>query len=305
MQPSDFAVAVDGVWVASYAHVSAVRWSDRYGDGPCGPDQASFTVAVEPGDDSSWLRLGRTVEVFDCGLKVFGGVLSEMGRDYPRTIHAKGWARTVEGEPTVVGYKYGRNADNVSYTPTDPTAVSWFLDATGLDIGVADDGLFTRVIATYVASLDGEGNPVTATVTVNDAAAQALYGVITYEMDQTDLGLTGSPLADATALAQAQLDQFTVPQLLSRVAATEQVLFSPGGHPAHLPSIRSGQWVEMFNVPNSLGGIQYELNQRFVIGESEHDEGNQSAVSIAPTRLAVRNLLDALRQAAQAVRAVA
>lgn len=293
-------VAIDGEWVSSFAHVSDVRWSDRYGDGPCGPDQASFTVAVEPGNDASWLRLGRTVEVFDHGVKVFGGKVSEMGRDFPRTIHAKGWARYVEGESTVVGHKYGRTAENVTYTPSDPTEVSWFLDATGLDIGVADDGLFTRVVATYVASIDGSGNPVTATVTVDDVAAQALYGVITYEMDQTELGLTGSPLADATALAQAQLEEFTIPQWLSRVAATDQILFSPGGLPAHLPSVRAGQLVELFNVPNNLGGIQHELNQRVILGESEHAQENPGEVMIAPTRLAVRNLLDALKQAARA-----
>lgn len=296
-------VWIEGRPIAEIAHVSNVTWSDRHNDGPCGPDQASFTVAVDPGNDSSWLRLGRGVEVFDCGLKVFGGRLSEMGRDFPRTIHAKGHARYVEGESTVVGHRFGRDANNVSFTPTDPTEVSWFLDASGLDIGVADDGLYTRVVIAYVVSIDIDGNPVTDTVTVDDAAAQALYGVLTYEMDATDLGIMDATAAEA--LAQAQLDQFTVPQLLSRVVATEQNLFTPGGHPAHLPSIRSGQMVEMFNVPNNLGGIQYELNQRFIIGESEHSQENPGEVPIASTRLAVRNLLDALKAAAQAAKRAA
>lgn len=286
-------VKIDGEWVASHAHVSGITWSDRYGDGPCGPDQASFTVAIDPGNDSAWLRLGRTVDVYDHGLHVFGGRLAEMGRDFPRTLHAKGWARYVEGESTVVGHRYGRDADNVTYTPTADTAVSWLLDASGLEIGVADDGLYTRIVATYVDSLDTGGNPVTATVTVDDLTAQVLYGVLTYDMDQTDLGLQTS--GAATALAQAQLEEFTVPQLLSRVAATDQILFTPGGHPAFLPNLRSGQLVEMFNVPNNLGGIQNELNQRFTIGETEHNADNPGEVVIAPTRLAVRNLLDALK----------
>lgn len=296
-------VFIDGAPLAQVAHVSAVVWSDRFGDGPCGPDQASFTVAVDRDNDASWLRLGRTVEVWDCGLKVFGGKLSEMDRGYPRQVHAKGWARTVEGESTVVGHRFGRDAENVTHAPTDPTVVSWLLDASGLDIGVADDGLYTRVLATYVSSLDGDGNPITATVTVDDTAAQALYGVITYDMDLTDLGITTG--GAATTLATEQLAQFTVPQLLSRVAATEQILFTPGGHPAHLPSLRSGQLVEMFNVPNSLGGIQSETNQRFIIGETEHSQDDPTTVSIAPARLAVRNLLDALKQAAQAAKAAA
>lgn len=291
-------VRIDGMPAEQYGFVGAITWSDRFGDGACGPNEASFTIAVDPSNDSSWLRLGRKVEVFDHGLKVFGGRLSEMGRDFPRTIHAKGYVRYVEGESTVVGYKYGRTADNGIYTPAADTEVSWFLDAGSLDIGVADDGLFTRVVATYVDSLDIDGNPVTSTVTVNDLTAQALYDVVTYEMDQTDLGLQSS--GAATALAQAQLEEFTVPQLLSRVAATDQILFTPGGYGAFLPNLRSGQVVEMFNVPNNLGGIQNELNQRFVIGETEHNADDPGVVSIAPTRLAVRNLLDALKAAAKA-----
>lgn len=296
-------VRIDGVPVASFAYPGSITWSDRFGDGPCGPDELSFTVAVDPSDDTALLRIGRVAECFDHGVKVFGGRISEMGRDFPRTMHCKGWARYVEGESTTVGQRFGRNVDNVAYTPVADTTPSWFLDASGLDIGVADDGLYTSVVATYVASLDTEGNPVEATLApINDTVAQALYGVITYEMDQTDLGLQSS--AAAAALATAQLQQFTVPQLLSRVTATDQILSSPGGHPAFLPNLRSGQMVEMFNVPNSLGGIQYELNQRFIIGETEHSADNPAEVSIAPQRLAVRNLLDALKQAAEAAKAV-
>lgn len=288
-------VLIDGINAASFAYVGAITWSDRFDDGPCGPDQASFTVAVDPSNDSSLLRIGQTVDIYDRGLHVFGGRLSEMGRDFPRSINAKGWVRYVEGESTVVGHKYGRTADNAAFTPVADTEVSWLLDAGSLDIGVADDGLYTRIVATYVASLDADGNPVTSTVTVNDTTAQGVYGIITYDMDQTDLGLQSS--ASATSLAQAQLEVFTVPQLLSRVAANDQILFSPGGYGAFLPNLRSGQVVEMFNVPNSLGRVQYELNQRFVIGATEHSADDPSTVTIAPQRLAVRNLVDALTAA--------
>lgn len=294
---ADIEVMIDGAWVESFAHVSGVTWADRFGDGGCGPVNASFKIAVGPGNDSSWLRIGREVAIYDHGVKVFGGKIAEMGRDYPRTIHCKGWVQYVEGEPTVVGHKFGRTAENVTYTPTADTVVSWLLDATGLDIGVADDGLYTRIVATYVDSIDIDGNNVTDTVTVDDLAAQALYDVITYDMDLTDLGLMTATAAEA--LADAQLAEFTVPQLLSRVVATDQILFNPAGYPAFLPNVRSGQLVEMFNVPNSLGGIQYELNQRFVIGETEHSEDNPGEVPIASTRLAVRNLLDALKVSAQ------
>jgi hypothetical protein len=69
--------------------------------------------------------------------------------------------------------------------------------------------------------------------------------------------------------------------------------------------VRAGQLVELFNVPNNLGGIQHELNQRVILGESEHSQDNPGEVIIAPTRLAVRNLLDALKAAAQAAKAAA
>lgn len=296
-------VKIDGQWVASFAHVSDVTWSDRHGDGPCGPDLASFTVAVDPSDDSTWLRLGRTCEIYDCGVKVFGGKVSEVGRDFPRSVHAKGWARTVEGESTVTGTRWGRTADNVTYTPADATDVSWFLDASTLDIGVTDDGLYTRVVATYGDSLDVDGNLVTATVTVDDATAQGLYGIITYQMDLTSLGVISS--GSATTYATDQLAQFTIPQWLSRVVATEQNLFTPGGLPAHLPSVRSNQVVQLFNVPNNLGGLMTELSQRVLIGETEHSSATPGEVSIAPTRLAVRNIADALAAAAKAAKAVA
>jgi|GEM_PF-4887069 len=296
-------VRIGGVLVASFAHVSDVVWADRLGDGPCGPASASFTVAVDPSNDFSLLRVGRTVEVSDHGVKVFGGRLSEMARDFPRPIHARGWATFVEGESTVVGTKYGRTADNVAFTPVADATFSWLLDAGSLDIGVADDGLFTRVVATYVSSINGSGVEIYSTVTVNDATAQTLYGVVTYEMDQTSLGVQSG--GDASTLATAQLAEFSVPQLLSRVVATSQILLSPGGHPAFLPNLRSGQVVKMFNVPNSLGVAQSGLDHQFVIGETEHSQDNPAQVTIAPQRLVVRNLLDALTEAARAAKAAA
>lgn len=298
----DMYVAIDGMPVRSYGCLDrGIKWSGRHGEGPCGPDVASCVIDVDPANDSSWLRMGRVFEVFEDGLKVFGGTISEVGRGYPREVHAKSWSRRVQPGATVSGDRWGRTVDNVAFTPTDPTTPTWFLDASDLDIGVADDGLYTQVVATYVSAYTA-GPPevtTTSTVTVDDAVAQAFYNeVVPYAMDLTALGVISS--GTATTYANRQLAEFTIPQWLSRASVNSQRLLSPGGLPAHLPSVRAGQMVQLFNVPNNLGGIRNELSQTVILGEVEHDQDNPTEISIAPTRLAVRNLVDALTAAAQA-----
>lgn len=291
---TDYRVKIDGLWAEQYAHVSAVTYSTRHAStGPCGPMLASCAVDVDPSNDSSWLMLGKVFELYVDGVKEFGGKVSEMGRGVPRQIHAKGWARILGGESDNAA-AFGRTAENVAFTPADPTTPTWFLDASGLDIGVADDRLYTQVVATYVSAVTGDPPEPSATdeVTVDDAAGQALFDVIPYDMDLTPLGLMSS--ATATTYAQAQLDEFTIPEWLSRVTVTSAELLSLGGLPAHLPSVKAGQMVRLFNVPNNLGGIRNELALDVVLGEVEHDSDQPDQVTIAPKRLAARNIADAL-----------
>lgn len=293
-------VMIDGLWVASRAYCSEVKWSTRYGDGPCGPYEASFVVDVDPRNDSNWLRMGRTCEIWENGKKRFGGVISEMGRGIPREVHAKGWPRANDRSPSYDGDRWGYDVNNVAYTPADPTAPSWWLNAEDLDIGVADDGLYTRVTATYVSAYTaGPPEQTTySTVTVDDTAGQALYGVITYRQDLTQLGVISS--STATSYAQQQLNQFTVPQWLSRVSVDPTHLLTQGGLSAHLPSVTAGQMVRLFNVPNNLGGLRTELAMDVILGEVEYDTTSPTQVSLAPVQLAVRNIADLATQAAQA-----
>lgn len=87
-------VRLDGVWLGSIGHVSDVAWSSRWGTGPSGPFEASCAVAIEPSNDTTLLRLNRTMEVWrDNGTLAFSGPVVEVGRGYPRTLHAKGWSR--------------------------------------------------------------------------------------------------------------------------------------------------------------------------------------------------------------------
>lgn len=354
MLRSDAVVSLDGLWLRSVGPVDSVKWSSRWGAGPCGPDVASCTLAVDRALDSTWLRPRSTFDVYgDDGVKRFGGRLLEIGRGYPREIVGRGVSRQAvdfdavdaTGEPTTnpqvavtqaiarglpwtnatafpnaslgtdatptvkrldqmlndyaitAGRRWGTDDSGAAFWSADPTTPTWFLDARDLDIGVADDGLFTRVRARYVSAVTGTTPTGWATAVADDAPGQALYGVIEYPMDLTGLGLLTS--ATALAYAQQQLALLTVPQWLSRVAATRDVLLDGNGEAAHLQSVRAGQMLRLFNVPNNLGGLRNELNLNVILGEVEWSTDEPDVVTLAPVNLAVRNLVDALTAAAR------
>lgn len=346
-------VKVNGVWLNSLGNVAAIKWSTQWGDGPCGSSLASCTVAVDPANTSTLLRINQTFEVFADGVKVFGGVIDEVGRDFPRSISAKGWARRaadfdavdssgnpttnpntavtqaianglpwsnatafdnvslgVDGQPstqrveallnqwaTTVAKRWGADVNGVAFAAADETAVSWYLDASDLDLGVASDGLYTRVRARYYSAVDVDGNPTTPlTVTSDDAAGIAEYGVIEYPMDLTGLGMIDATTAGD--YADAQLALLTVPQWLSQVTTTS--LLTPGGLSAHLPSVRAGQVVHLFNVPQTLGGLRSELGVDVVLGQVEYDAENPTQITIGPVGLAVRDLAGLAAQSKRA-----
>lgn len=354
-------VKVGGSWLHSYGHVSDAKWSDSYGAGPTGPDLASCSVALDPSNDAVFLRIGQACEVWEDGLKVFGGRISGMGRDFPRALEFRSWSKmaadfdaiTAAGVPTMnprtavvqaiadglpwtggglafpnssigadpspmplrldalldqaaitLGKRWGVDAEGRGTWVSDPTIPTWHLDASDLEIGVASDGLYTKVRATYFSALDVDGNPTSPlVVTANDAPGQAIYGVRVYPMDLTGLGVLSS--VTAQSYADQQLALLTVPQWLSRVAVTSAQLRTPGGHGAVLADVRAGQMVRLFNVPNNVGGLRNELALDVVIGETEHDSTSPTQLQIAPVGLAVRNLLDALTEAARAAKAAA
>ena len=139
--------------------------------------------------------------------------------------------------------------------------------------------------------MDGSGNPDGyATVTVTDAAAEALYGTREFSLDLTGLGLTGS----ATTYANAQLALGLRPRWLQRVVVSEGRLLSPGGLPAHLPSVRAGEVVRLFNVPTNIGGTRFAAALDVVLGEVSYDTAQPTQITLAPTNLAIRSLADAL-----------
>lgn len=305
MRPSDLQAKVDGVWLRTLGHVSGVTFSTRHGEGPCGPDLATVEVDLPPRDDTGYLRMGRTLEVYDRGVLAWGGRISGPGRGTPRSIEAKGWPRVawdaiLSPEP---GQRIGRTAANQSYSPADPSSPRWLLDASDLEVGVADDRLFTRVVATYVSALGAEGqDDVTSNVQVNDGPAQDLYGVLPFALDLTPLGLIDFTTAQNYALTQ--LEQFAIPEWTSRVTTNATRLRTLNGHAAHLPDVRAGQMVRMFGLPATYGGLRRQAATDVILGEVSYSTDSPDEVTIAPARVAVRSIADAVRQMAEARRAM-
>lgn len=309
MRRSRTEVKVDGVWLRSLGHVAKVDWGTRYGDGPCGPDLASVEVVLEPRNDTGFLRMGRTLQVYESGVLRFGGLIASAGRGTPRVIEAKGWARTVwdatlNPEP---GARVGRNARNQAFTPADPLTPRWLLDASDFDIGVADDRLFTQVVASYISALgDPDADPATddtiSTTTVNDTVAQALYGVLPFALDLTPLGLIDG--GTATTDANQQLAEFAIPEWTTRVVVTPQQLRTLNGHPAHLPDVEAMHMVRMFGLPTSYGGLRRQAATDVVLGEVSYSTDSPGEVTLSPKRVAVRSLADAVREIAETRKAM-
>lgn len=305
MRPSDLQVKVDGRWLRSLGHVSAVTFSTRHGEGPCGPDLATVEVDLPPRNDTGFLRMGRTLEVYDRGVLIWGGRISGPGRGTPRSIEAKGWPRVawdaiLSPEP---GQRVGRTAANLSYGTTDPSTPRWLLDASDLDVGVADDRLFTRVVATFIEALGAEGqDDVTGSLSVNDTTAQGLYGILPFALDLTPLGLVDFTTARSYALQQ--LREFAIPEWTSRVTTNATRLRTLNGHAAHLPDVRAGQMVRMFGLPATYGGLRRQAATDVILGEVSYSTDSPDEVTIAPARVAVRSIADAVRQMAEARKAM-
>lgn len=296
MRPGDVFVKVDGKHLRELGHVTSIQWSTRYGEGPCGPDLATVQVDLDPRNDTGFLRMGRTLEVFDRGVRVFDGPISGADQGTPRAIEAKGspraeWDAILNPTP---GQKVGDT--RVDTTPR------WLLDVSDIPIGVADDRLFTRVVASYVSALGGEGtDDVISQAAANDTVAQGLFGVLPFALDLTPLGLiTGT---EAANYAQAQLEEFAIPEWSSRIVTNSTRLKTLNGQPAHLPDVRAGQMVRMFGLPATYGGLRRQAATDVILGEVSYSTDSPDEITIAPARVAVRSIADAVRQMAEARRA--
>ena len=340
-------VKVGGTWLHWHGDVSGISWQSRWGSGPCGDDLAGCTFAVDPAHDTSTLRVGSSFEVYSGGVRVFGGVVDQVSRDFPRKVDAKGYGRRAEdfealsfdsptsnprfavsgaisrglpwsNELAFASASIGESGDSVrrldslltewadktgkrwgvdsygrAFAVAEPTTPTLTMDAAGLDIGVTEDGLYTHVVARYISSVDGDGNPNGyGTVVASDSQAEALYGRRENSLDLTRLGQISS--GTATTYATAELALGLRPRWLQRVTVSTGGLRSLGGLPVDLSTVRAGQVLRLMNVPTNIGGTRYSVALDVVLGEVSYSTEEPSQVTIAPTNLAVRTLADAI-----------
>lgn len=311
MPRSDLRVAIDGEWLDALGDVSSVGYSSRHGDGPCGPDLATVEVRLDERNDLAALRMGQPAVIYTrFGQRRLTGVISGVGRGIPRVIEIKGqsrveWDAILSPEP---GARIGRDEWGEPYTPTDPTTPRWFLDASDLDIGVADDRLFTQVIATYVSAQGAEGeDDITSQAIANADGtngtedAQDQFGILPYALDLTPLGLITYDVAEDYAMQQ--LREFSIPEWTSRITTDSTRLRDLGDHPAYLPDVQAGQMVRMFGLPATHGGLRTQAATDVILGEVSYSSDSPDEITLSPARVAVRSIADAVRAMAEARKA--
>lgn len=90
---ADVLLPAAGAWLNSLGIVQDIQWSSQWGPGPCGPSLASCSLAVDPANDSSVLRMSQDFAIHDAGVPVFGGEMTEPERGFPWSLSAAGYAR--------------------------------------------------------------------------------------------------------------------------------------------------------------------------------------------------------------------
>lgn len=192
------------------------------------------------------------------------------------------------------GLRWGVDLSGNAFAAADPTTPRWILDGHDAEVGVADDGLFTVVLARYVSGVNADTPPAANawdTVLVEDPVAITRFGRREYILDLTKLGLLSS--GAAADLAEQQLADLTIPAWVNRIEVDAYKLRELGGVPADLTAVTAGQMVRLFGVSDGLGRLANELALDVVLGEVEYVDG-ATTVSIAPTKLAARTLADVI-----------
>jgi hypothetical protein len=194
-----------------------------------------------------------------------------------------------------VGVRWGVDPTGVAFAVAEPTDVDYLLNADGFDIGVTSDNLATHIVARYQDGVDFDGNPTFSTTVASDTDAEEKYGRREKSLDLTNLGLLTSGTAGTYATAELALG--LRPRWLQRVTVPSSRLLSPGGVPAHLPSVRAGQVVRLFNLPANLGGTRFSAAVDAVLGEVSYSTADPAQITLGPTNLSVRTLSDAIAAA--------
>lgn len=300
---------VDGRWLEELVGVNGSvgppKWSTRFGDGPCGSSIASVDITLEPRSDPRSLRLNRPVLIHDGGgLPRFGGTVSSVGSGLERTLEFAGWAKRawdaiLNPEP---GARLWRDPWGHGHAPAPDASPRYVLDVSDVPIGVAEDRLYTQVVASYVFQLGTGGqDDIILQVVENDSRAQRDFDVLPYSLDLTPLGPISIEVAQG--YARQQLAEFSIPEWTSPIVTNLERLKTLNGQPAHLAEVQAGHMVRMHGAPASFGGGRGLGSLNVVLGEVEYDRASPDEITLAPARVAVRSIADMARQAAEAAKA--
>ena len=199
------------------------------------------------------------------------------------------------------GLRWGVNVYGRTFSLADSTTPVWVLDGKDVEVGIAENELYTAVHARYISSATG---PTYATVTATNAAAIAKYGRREYPLNLTDLGVLTA--GAATAYANQILAALVAPAWINQITVTADRLTTVGGVPADLASVQAGQAVRVVGVPGRIGRLSGSGVMYVGLGSVSYTDGADS-ITLAPIRLARRTLaqvLDRVVQIADAQRAL-
>lgn len=208
------------------------------------------------------------------------------------------------------GLRWGVNVYGVTFSTADSTTPVWVLDGKDVEVGIAENELYTAVVARYQSGTTGAGTPedpvvaVYSTTTVANASAIARYGRREYPLNLTDLGTISS--GTASTYATQVLNALVAPAWINQITVTADRLTSPGGVPADLASVQAGQAVRVIGVPGRIGRLSGSGAMVVGLGQVSYTDGADE-ITLAPIRLARRTLaqvLDRFAQIADAQRAL-
>lgn len=192
------------------------------------------------------------------------------------------------------GRRWGVFADGQIIMQTDPTTVDWH--------GIASDTPGGRTILGYASSLFalylGTGAaPALATATTNPTSVPAGLAPHEVTVDLTDRGVITA--TEAQTVASNILGMYNQHAAFTgTLAMADGSILHPGGVPARMTDVQSGQLVRFRGVlPDpDLGDLSLSVNVDIVLGDVEFDSTATPCLTIAPVDLQANDLATVLSQ---------
>lgn len=208
----------------------------------------------------------------------------------PFTAAAEGSNRVsalLDSQADELGQRWSVREDRVVRMEADATAPDWHIRPGVVELGNASDDYASSIVVTY---LDPGG--VSSNTIRTDAEAAARFGPKQEPLDLIDLG--PMTLARAEGFGDGILAK-GAPRLgwTSAIEVTAEEILSPGGVPADLTMVRSGQVVRIHGLFDDLVYLDGRTYLDVVIGSTQHDLGSGS-LTIGPVSSVAQTLSEAI-----------